>query len=369
LREKILVVDDNLLNRKVAEGQLSAAGYGVVLAESGEQAVLMFQEQSPDLVLLDVMMPGIGGFEACQQIRMLPGGADTPIVFLTAMSDLNAHHALSSGADDFLTKPINRVELLLRVRSLLRIKQISTSLRKNHELIQAQHTALLAAQTQKQELTELWVHDLKNPLTSILANIQYILDSKTLDETEKEAMRDSATSVRAMHRIVLNLLDISRSENAALVPNRTQINVGALVKQVHSLMQHRAEQGDHELVVSSTMNGATIRADGELLRRLVENLLDNSLKYSPHGSRVTSELSLSDGFVKLRIKDEGNGVPVEHRSAIFEKYVRLAPGQARTSRGLGLAFCRLAVEAHGGRIWVEDNTPKGSIFCVDLPAT
>jgi signal transduction histidine kinase len=315
------------------------------------------------------MMPGIGGFEACQRIRALPGGADTPIVFLTAMSDLNAHQALASGADDFLPKPINRTELLLRVRSLLRIKQISTTLRKNHELIQSQRDALLVAQGQKQELTELWVHDLKNPLTSVLANIQYILDSKSLDESEKEALRDSATSVRAMHRIVLNLLDISRSENTSLIPTRAELNIGALVRQVHSLMQHRAEQGEHELVVKSTLNGATIRADGELLRRLVENLLDNSLKYSPHGSRVISELSLSEGFVKLRIKDEGAGVPAEHRSAIFEKYVRLEPGQARTSRGLGLAFCRLAVEAHGGRIWVEDNTPKGSIFCVDLPAT
>src|SRR4029077_6880065 len=165
----ILVVDDNLQNREVAEGHLVGAGYAVIQAEGGEEALPMLEARRPDLVLLDVLMPGIDGFEPCRRIRLLPVVGDTPILFLTALGDLTTHKAaLDSGADDFLTKPINRTELLIRVRSLLRIKQLGDELKRNYDVIRSQRDALLVAQRQKEELTALIVHDLKNPLSSIL---------------------------------------------------------------------------------------------------------------------------------------------------------------------------------------------------------
>jgi DNA-binding response OmpR family regulator len=159
----ILVVDDNLQNREVAEGHLVAAGYLAVQAESGEEALALLQGGGPrpDLVLLDVLMPGLDGFETCRRIRALPGGTRIPVLFLTALGDLGTHKAaLDSGADDFLTKPINRTELLIRVRSLLRIKALSDEQTRHLEVISSQRDALVEAQRQKEELTALIVHDL-----------------------------------------------------------------------------------------------------------------------------------------------------------------------------------------------------------------
>src|SRR6185369_5270762 len=145
------------------EGHLIAAGYAAVQADGGERALELFAERRPDLVLLDVLMPRMDGLETCRRLRGLPGGTDTPILFLTALGDLGTHRAaLDSGADDFLTKPINRTELMIRIRSLLRIGRLAREQKRSYELIRQQRDALIEAERQRQELSALIVHDLKN---------------------------------------------------------------------------------------------------------------------------------------------------------------------------------------------------------------
>src|SRR6476619_6232254 len=194
---RVLIIDDNLQNREVAEGHLVSAGYQAIQADGGEQGLMMLEEHRPDLVLLDVLMPGMDGFETCRQIRMLPVVGDTPVLFLTALGDLGTHkQALDSGADDFLTKPINRTELLIRVRSLLRIKQMSDELKRNYDVIRAQHDALLGANRQKEEL---------------------------------DSLDDVVRASQAMVRLVMNLLDVSRSEDGALIPHVTEFDLTTLL--------------------------------------------------------------------------------------------------------------------------------------------
>jgi two-component system sensor histidine kinase/response regulator len=377
-RDTILVIDDNLQNREVAEGHLVSAGYTAELADSGESGLARFLELRPDLVLLDVVMPRMDGFETCRRLRALPEGTDVPILFLTALGDLGTHKAaLDSGADDFLTKPINRTELLIRLRSLLRIRRLSDELRRNYEVIRSQRDELLTAQRQRLELATLIVHDLKNPLSSILSNVEYLNASTHVPTEERDSLADVLRASRSMFRMVMNLLDISRSEDGALIPRCAEFDVSALLTEISSETVHRLEEKGQTLGVSVEAAVGAIVADRDLVRRVVENLLDNSHKYSPRNGCISVGvtavvLDLGVPGIELRIRDEGAGIPADYRTRIFEKYVRIEDrnlAQPRNSQGLGLVFCRTAVEAHGGAIWVEDNGGKGSCFCLRLPRT
>jgi len=374
---RVLIIDDNLQNREVAEGHLVAAGYHAIQAESGEVGLEMLEAQRPDLVLLDVLMPGMDGFETCRQIRMLPVVGDTPILFLTALGDLGTHkQALDSGADDFLTKPINRTELLIRVRSLLRIKQLSDELKRNYDVIRAQHDALLGANRQKEELTALIVHDLKNPLSSILSNAQYVLGRKQLGVEECESLDDILRASQSMVRLVMNLLDVSRSEDGALIPHVTEFDLPTLLSEVCKEMGRRLEDKDQRLEPVFAPGIGALRGDRDLVRRVLENLIDNAYKYGPRHTTINIEVlaaTMDDGVepaVEIRVRDEGEGVPAPYRQLIFEKYGRVESRSgpaARGSHGLGLVFCRRAVGVHGGAIWVEDGGGRGGCFCVRLP--
>jgi signal transduction histidine kinase len=379
----ILVVDDNLQNREVAEGHLVGAGYQAVQAESGEAALALLQTgaRRPDLVLLDVLMPGLDGFETCRRIRALPGGSRIPVLFLTALGDLGTHKAaLDSGADDFLTKPINRTELLIRVRSLLRIKALSDEQARNLEVISSQRDALIAAQREKEELTALIIHDLKNPLSSILSNAQYALGQESLGSDERDSLRDVLRASQSMVRMVMNLLDVSRSEDGALVPHLSDFELPNLLREVTSEMERRIEDKDQRLELQVAPDVRVMTADRDLVRRIVENLVDNAYKYGSRRATIRIEAALvpnvgggggggASALVELRVRDEGEPIPAAFREKIFEKYARVEGRPAhevRNSHGLGLVFCRRAVEIHGGQIWVEENVGRGNCFCVRL---
>ena len=369
---QILVVDDNLQNRMLVEAHLAAAGYAVTLAEDGEQAVDMFSRSMPDVVLLDVVMPKMDGFEACRRMRAVRHGAEAAIVFLTALSEIGAHQdAMQAGADDFLTKPINRTELLMRVRSLVWMKRLKEGLRNGYDLIRSQREALFVAQRQKEDTITYIVHDLQNPLASVLANTEFLIGQDALTPELRDATYDILEASRAMQRMVQNLLDISRSEDGALMPNPVAVDLVEVVEAVRVEMAYRLNEKHLRLETTFDLNGAKVFADADLLRRLIENLVDNAFKYSPAQGVVELKARLdADNFVEFKVIDHGPGIPEEARETVFEKYVRLdreASRSRRAGRGLGLAFCRLAVDVHGGRIWVEQAEPTGAAFCVRLP--
>jgi two-component system, sensor histidine kinase LadS len=234
--------------------------------------------------------------------------------------------------------------------------------------LREQRDALARTQRQKDELTQCIVHDLKNPLTIVAGNVELVLDDPELSEDA----RDSLTAVRAgsdaMLRMVINLLDISRSEDGALEPRVDDVDTRALFRELETRMACWLQRHGHAL--EARVELATIRADRDLLLRILENLIENASKYTPAGCAIRVEAAVEEGAAVLRVRDEGPGIPEQERENVFRKYHRLERNQhadTRTSRGLGLVFCRLAAEAHGGAIWVEDNQPRGCCFCVRLP--
>jgi two-component system, sensor histidine kinase and response regulator len=367
----ILVVDDNLQNRLVAEARLVAAGYRVLQAEDGVKALEVFARDTCDLVLLDVRMPGLDGFETLDRLRRLPRGSEVAVVFLTALDDVATHErALRAGVDDYLTKPLRATELLIRVRSLIRLGQATTSLRTSHALVSAQRDELIRGRDLRRQLSAFVVHDLKSPLSMIMAATELV--QRRADKDAGDKLQIVQRAAQNMMRMVHNLLDIARSEDGRLIPRATEIDVRKLVDEI--VESTRGTQGEWHagIALETRYRGDPPRAwlDGLLLRRVLENLLDNALRYSPTDARIAIEVTRTERELKLSVSDEGPGIAPEQRDRIFEMYARLDENHPiRTGHGLGLVFCKLATEAQGGRIWVESNGAMvGATFHVVLPA-
>jgi two-component system, sensor histidine kinase and response regulator len=365
----VLVVDDNAQNRALAEAVLEAEGYRIVLASGGEEGVAAFARERPDCVLLDVRMPGVDGFAACARMRALEGGVDVPIVFLTAQRDLDTFDAAQrSGAYDFLTKPVRPAELALRVQAAVKLRRLGSELREHYELIRRQRDDLLRHELQKEQIMAFVVHDLKNPVNSIDLQAQLLERIPELPERARRPILRIREQARLQLRLILNLLDISKSEEGRLEPIKQNIELAPLVAEVFAALELRA--ADAGVVLGQQLAADTLYADAELMRRVLENLVENAIRHAPEGSMVRVEALAHELGLTLRVVDAGPGVPVHARERVFERFARLVPDEgprAEAGRGLGLTFCKLAVEAHGGRIRVEDADP-GAAFSIELPA-
>jgi signal transduction histidine kinase len=367
-KPKILVVDDNPQNRALAQAALEDEGYDVITATNGEEAIEAFEKGPPGCLLLDVRMPKMDGFETCARIRALPGGADVPIVFLTALRDVDTFDAaIRAGADDFLMKPIRPTELVVRVQAALKLGRMSSELREHYELVRRQRDELIRLQLQKEQLTAYVVHDLKNPVNSIDLYAQLLVRNRELPESLRSSVQQIRDEVRSLMRLILNLLDINRSEEGRLVPNVTRLDLDGVFREAREALEMRARTKQVELRIASDVT--ELEADADLLRRVLENLLDNAIRYAPESSAVRITARRDDEAIEIRVADSGAGVPPELAERVFQRYVQLEKGgaaAARSGRGLGLTFCRLVVEAHGGRIWLEQGAP-GAIFCLRIP--
>jgi signal transduction histidine kinase len=356
MKDSVLVVDDSPQNRMVAVGHLEAAGYSVTAVGSGEEALAHLAANRTDLVVLDILMPGMGGFEVCKRIRAIPELAGVPVMFLTALGDREATQpALDAGADDLLPKPFQRAELLLRVRSLIRLR------RQGLELA-AQNEQLRKLEQDKRRIAQLIVHDLKGPATTLLANAE-LLRAGSLPGELAEVVDDIVTAVGSLDRTVRNLLDLSRAEDVGLSVELEPIDLAEIAADVASGL--RGFSRLHKVTVTQHLDVHRVVGDRELLRRMLQNLVHNAIKHAPPDSEVGIEAHLEGGAVLLRVSDRGPGVSELDVDKIFDPYV--SRDRPNGGHGLGLVFCRLAAEAHGGRIWVEAWQPTGAVFCVRLP--
>jgi signal transduction histidine kinase len=367
-RATILVVDDNEQNRALAEATLQDEGYRVVLANDGEAALRAFEREEPDCVLLDVRMPGMDGFEVCRRIRSAPWGTHTPVLFLTAQRDVDSFDAaIDAGGDDFLTKPVRPTELIVRVKSGIELRRVSAELREIYDLVRHQRDELVRLGLQKERLTSFLVHDLKNPVNAIDLRAQLLLRDPELSEKAKKSLSSIRDEVQSLTRLILNLLDISKSGERGLLPRLQDVDLSVLTQTVVEEFAPKAQMQDAR--IETAVEHIALRADPDLLRRLLSNLVENAVRHAPEGSSVRVRAAREAERVRIEVCDDGPGIPEELRLRIFDPFMQVEGNERpspRVGRGLGLTYCRVAAEAHGGEIFAEDGEP-GARFVVLLP--
>ncbi len=235
--------------------------------------------------------------------------------------------------------------------------------------VQHRTAELVRVQQQKDELAALIVHDLRSPANGIMLASRVRMRHKDASEADRQHWQNVYSSAEAIHRMAMNLLDVTRSEDGTFAPKVSELALPKLVAEVLEQMGPLAAAQHIALVADVDDSSQRVACDPELMRRVLQNLTDNALRYSPEQGVVTIAARRTTTGIEIRVVDEGPGIPEEMRDAVFQKWTRLQKGEARSAsgRGLGLAFCKLAVEAHGGTIAIEPRAPTGTEFVVRLP--
>lgn len=364
-KAQILVVDDEEMNRRVLCDVLAAQGYAVSEAVDGEAALQAVARQDCDVILLDVMMPKLDGFETCRRIKQSDTTAHIPILMVTVLSDRESRlKGIRAGANDFLTKPIDIDEVLLRVGNAVKQKQL-------HDQLQEHYKKLEELEGLRDNLTHMIVHDMRSPLMGISGYFELLeryVGSK-LDAEEKTYVMGGLESCSRLVEMVNSLLDISKMEAGKMTLNLANSDVAILIEE--AIKSLGSLLSDYAPVFFDKPEGRTlVNCDASLIRRVVANLVGNSVKFTPQNGRVNVVIGEDGSGVRVKVSDNGQGIPPEYHRKIFEKFGQVDGNNARKmySTGLGLTFCKMAVEAHGGAIGVESKVGEGSTFWFTLPA-
>ncbi len=363
---KILVVDDEPTGREALVGLLLAQDYYLAVASSGAETLTKVPEFTPDVILLDVMMPGMNGFEVCRRLKAEEQWQHIPIILVTALdSREDLVRGLDAGADDFLSKPVSRPELQARIRSMLRIKKQYDDLKDKNEQLE---TMLQL----REDLSNMIVHDIRVPLSPILGFSELLLLEDDMSPQHKKDLTLIRNQAYRLNSFLNDMLVAAKMEQDKLLLNQTEVDLKQLILSVQENLEVIAKSRKIELTVDLPPEFRQVSLDANLFQRVLDNLVSNALKFSPLKSAVRVQLTyLGDNTTspqaRIQVFDAGPGVAPENRERIFDKFQIVGLKQKGVSQvGLGLAFCKQVVEAHGGRIFVEANVLKGSIFTVEI---
>lgn len=358
---KVIVADVDPANRAICAAALEADGYEVIEAGDGEQVLQLLSEHSVDVVLMGVFMANLGGFEACRRIKADEKTSMTPVLLVTAMDERGARlSGMDAGADDFITKPIDPREVSLRVRNAARGKEL-------YDKLQTSFEELKRLEELRDGLTHMLVHDLRTPLTAIKGYASLLVAGFGAGLTPQQqtfAEKIVAQSNRLVE-MVSAILDVSRLESDQMPLEKAKADLSLLLFE-QSEQFSGLPDCDLKLEIA---DGVTLQCDAGLVGRVVANLMSNAFKYTPKGETVTLRLTTNSHLAKVEIIDKGPGVPPESREKIFEKFTQVEGETHKRpySSGLGLTFCQLVVQKHGGEIAVDEAQGGGSRFWFTLP--
>ncbi|MFZ0391274.1 MAG: response regulator [Calditrichia bacterium] len=368
----ILIVEDNPESVNLLTYFLEPAGYRVVVAQTGTEAVSAVEREKPDMILLDVVLPEMNGFEICERLKKNQETFHIPIIMITALKELKDKiKGLEAGADDFITKPFENVELLTRVKSLLRLKFYHDELRRRNKELEKQKTALEREDHLKKELTNLIVHDMKNPLFVIQGNLQMMeMNQEALHQQDPLVYTSRiARSSRSLLRMILNLLDISRLEQNLLEIEPVPADLRAMTEEVIAAYQDIPEHQHKTVHLKCGEDPDSVYVDKDIFERVLDNLMTYVFANTPPNMSIFIECRQNGETARLMISHDGTPIPNKFKQKIFSKNAQpeLKEAGFKPARGLGLIFCRLALEAQNGRIFLDNACEDRNCFVVEVP--
>jgi signal transduction histidine kinase len=355
---RILIVDDSAENLRVLHGLLKAEGYTVLTAMRGEVALrAATAPPPPELVLLDVRMPGMDGYEICRRLRAGASSRDIPVIFISAGGDVaDKVEGFRCGGVDYVTKPFQVEEVLARVAT--------------HLTLSRQRREIAALSALKDQLIRTISHDLKNPLTVVLGATEAFMAGMVSpsDVEGRSLIAHVHQHGQRMLRLVTDLLDLSRIEEG--MPLQTEaVSLAALLEQQTAKAERAARGRGVLLCVEAPPEEVVVVADPERIGQVVANLVSNAIKYTPAGGTVTLSAMREGDYGALSVRDTGLGIPAEAIPHLFEAFYRVPEREHMEAEGtgLGLSIVKAIVDQHHGDIRIESEPGHGSRFTVLLP--
>lgn len=359
----ILIVDDNSNNVKIIAITLRAFNYKLVIATNGQSAIDMVEKTRPDLVLMDVMMPGMDGYETCERIKSKKENENIPVIFLTALSEkANIIRGFEAGGVDYITKPFNKEELISRVKTHLELKFTRDELQKNSNYLQSLNAV-------KDRMFSVIGHDLRSPLGSVKMTLEYL--SETIEETSTEELKSTIDLLQKttdeVFSLLENLLGWAKSQSGNLLITKEPIDLMDLGYKVYLLNKGNLKFKNIDFKLN-IQPGTMVSADLNTITAVFRNLLSNAVKFTPDGGTISLVAKEVDDKILIEIKDSGVGIPPENLPKLFDSTMHLTTfGTNRESgSGLGLTLCYDFVKKNDGEIWAESTVGKGTSFFILL---
>lgn len=418
----ILIVDDEPVSRELLHMVLSRQGYTLISASDGEECLVQAAQYRPDLILLDVMLPGMSGFEVCQRLRTDPILAEVPIILITALDDRNSRlQGIEAGADDFITKPVDKLELRKRVQTITRLDRYRQLLIEREQRQQAeeeirrrnQELALLKeAERLKDQFVSNVSHELRTPLsiiTLLSGNLDTLYD-RLNDDKRRSMIRDIRTHTRALNDLISDVLELSRIDSKTISTQHKRLNLVELVQEEVSEQVLLAQNKSQTLSMSDSHDEIAVSANKGQIRQVIRNLINNALKYTPEYGTVWCECriiavvdtdkpttdshtttdttttpdiltyveaghddwpgtaTLAAGhWAALRVVDNGIGIREEDQPYLFDRFFRVTTQTNIPGTGLGLSIAHDLINLHHGHIALTSRIDRGSTFAFYLP--
>ena len=357
------MVDDIPANLQMLSEMLKGRGYKVRAAVSGKLALQAASNEPPDLILLDINMPEMNGYEVCEKLKADEKLKDIPVIFLSALTEtIDKVKAFGTGGVDYITKPFQFEEVEARVETHL-------ELRRQKLRLQEAYDKLRELEKLRDSFVQMVIHDLRSPLTGTFAYLKLLRDNtdNTLSAAHSSYVAEAMKAVMQMIGMTCDILETSRMEEGQMKLKAAECDLGRILED--GISGVKPLSGGREIRLTPPVSPVTVLADREIILRVLQNLLSNALKFTRDGDLILLGIEPAGGRVRVSVKDNGLGIAPEYKEMIFDKSAQgeLRAGHQRYSTGLGLTFCKLAVEAHGGRIGVDSEEGKGSCFWFELP--